>query len=60
MKIGDMVKQKRGTAIGWVTKQHPLYEDAFWVMWIDPGEDSYQPRHQESLIYKENLELVKT
>lgn len=65
MKVGDMVKERLGTAIGWVTRVHPLYHEAVWVKWIDPGADNWRGKGEcgeppESLVYKDNLVLVKT
>jgi hypothetical protein len=62
MKAGDLVRSKGGEASGWVTGEHPLYDDAVWVNWFDGamGGCALPSPGQETLVYKENLELVST
>lgn len=62
MRAGDMVRSKAASATGWITREHPLYHDAVWVNWFDgaAGGCALPVPGQETLVYKENLELVKT
>lgn len=68
MKIGDMVREKRGTATGYITANTFWGGDSVWVRWIDAGSDGWvettsgpeEPSRKETQCYKESLELVET
>ena len=62
MKVGDVVRSKGEQATGWISREHPLWSDAVWVSWFDGTTGGCIPVSpgQETLVYKDNLELVET
>lgn len=65
LKVGDVVRSKGAQATGWISREHPLWSDAVWVNWFD-GSSVFVSgcvpvlSGQETLVYKDNLELVET
>ena len=68
MKIGDMVKEKRGTATGYIVADTFWGGDSVWVRWIHPGDEIWVETtsgpevlgRKETQCYKDSLELIKT
>lgn len=68
MKIGDLVRERYGTATGYIVSDTFWGGDSVWVRWIHPGADGWvettsgpeAPGRKETQCYKDSLELIQT
>ena len=63
MKVGDIVRDKYGNGIGYITANTFWGGDSVWVRWINIDErppDHLRGDREETQEYKAQLRLVET
>ena len=60
MNIGDIVRDKYGNRVGYITANTYWGGDSVWVRWINLDEARPSDHREETQEYKEQLVLVKT